>query len=66
MFLVYEVGWIAALGGKPGRYRNKLVTTIQDYMTTQSIHVFLYDRKKKKRHKITLTVPTTDRDRSKL
>lgn len=41
MFLVNEVGWIAAFLGKPVRYRNKLVTTIQDYMTTKSIHVFL-------------------------
>jgi hypothetical protein len=44
---------------------NYLLTTLQETMVNKSIHVWLYDRKKKKGHQISLTLPTTTRDRMK-
>lgn len=65
MKLVNTVGWFAAFLDKPVRYRNILITSVQDYMEQEEIHVWVYDRKKKKRHKISLAMPSTNRDKRK-
>ena len=51
--------------GRPVRYDSYFVQTIQDYTVHNPIHVALYDKKKKKRHKVTLSVPTTQRNKTK-
>jgi hypothetical protein len=65
MTLVNEVGWFASYFNKPVRYQNHYLTTIQDYMVKNNIHLYVYDWKRKKRKKITLIVPTETRDRAK-
>jgi hypothetical protein len=65
MKLVNTVGWFAAFLDKPVRYRNILITSVQDYMEQEEIHVWVYDRKKNKRHKISLAMPSTNRDKRK-
>lgn len=65
MKLVNEVGWFASYLNKPVQYRNSFCITRQDYMVKESISVLVFDRKRKKRKKITLAVPSTNRVRAK-
>jgi len=65
MSLFNQIGWFASYLGRPVRYDSYFVQTIQDYTVHNPIHVALYDKKKKKRHKVTLSVPTTQRNKTK-
>jgi len=62
MRLVNEIGCFAAYLDMPVRYHSKLLTTVQDYKASQEVQVW---KKSKKRHKITLNLPSTKRDRRK-
>lgn len=65
MKLVNTVGWFAAFLNKPVRYRNKLLTSVQDYMEPEHLKVLVYDHNTKKRHKIKMGIPSTKRDKRK-
>jgi hypothetical protein len=58
MSFINEIGWLAASVNQPVIYRNRFMTTIQDYMVKKERYVWLYDRLKQKRRKMTLTLPT--------
>lgn len=65
MSLIRDVAWISAAQNKPVYYTTKYYTTVQDYMTSKSVKIFIYDRIHKKRRQVTLRIPKQDRDRRK-
>jgi len=65
MTLVNEVGWFAAFFNRAIVYEDLFIKTVQDYMVSKPVNVWVYDRKKKKRHKITLILPTNERNKMK-
>lgn len=65
MNLINLGGWFAATLGFPVVFHSKFYKTIQDYMKTEPVGVWVFDRTKMKRKRVTLTVPTTKRDRNK-
>jgi hypothetical protein len=65
MTLVNEVGWFTSYLNKPLQYRSDLLITTQDYTIWKNNRYMFSDRKHKKRKQISLTVPTTNRDRMK-
>ncbi|KAF3331777.1 DNA-dependent RNA polymerase [Carex littledalei] len=48
MRLFNQIGWFASYFDRPVRFESYFLETIQDYKVNKSIHVKLYDRKKKK------------------
>lgn len=65
MNLIRNVGWFSAALKKPVFYSIPLLTSVQDYMKTKPINIWIYDRIHKKRRKVTLRIATEDRDRRK-
>jgi len=65
MTLINLGGWFAATLNRPVSYHTQYFQSIQDYMKTESVNVFVFDRNKKKRKKISLSIPSTTRDRGK-
>lgn len=65
MKLVRIVGWLTSALGKPVHYSTPVLTTVQDYMKSKTVNIWVYDRNNKKRSKVTLRVPTQERDRKK-
>lgn len=65
MKLVRTVGWLTSALGKPVHYSTPVLTTVQDYMKSKTVNIWVYDRNNKKRSKVTLRVPTQERDRKK-
>ena len=65
MDLVRNVGWLSAAMKKPVFYSIPIFTTVQDYMKSKAVNIWLYDRINKKRRQVTLRIPTLDRDRKK-
>lgn len=64
MKLVSNVGWLSSALDKPVFYSLPCFTTVQDYMVSKPINVWIYDNNKKKRQ-VTLRIPTDKRDRRK-
>jgi hypothetical protein len=62
MTLINLVGWFAATIDKPVSYKTRYFQTIQETMVKESIQVWVYDSVNKKICKITLTMPSTERD----
>jgi len=62
MKLVSEIAWVTAYKQRPFSYSNFIFTTIQDYMKDEKIDVWVYNKLLKKRHKITISLPTTSRN----
>lgn len=65
MKLINQIGWFPGYFGCPVRYDSYFQETLQYFMVTKSIKVWVYDRKRGKRHQITLSVPTTQRNKTK-
>ena len=65
MTLVNEVGWFAAFFNRAIVYEDLFIKTVQDFMVSKPLNVWVYDRKKKKRHKKTLILPTNERNKMK-
>lgn len=66
MTLVNEVGWFTSFLNKPVRYQSHYLTTVQDYIRSDNVTTTIYNRALKKKHKITLAVPTKKKeDRAK-
>lgn len=63
--LVNEVGGFAYYFNRPVRFHSNYFTTVQDYVKTDNITTYIENRVLKKRHPITLAVPTAKRDRTK-
>jgi len=65
MNLIRDVSWLTSAMDKPDIYTTPLLTTVQDYMKSEVVNLWVYDRILKKRHQVTLRIPTTNRDRKK-
>lgn len=65
MDLVSNIGWLSAALDKPVFYSLPIFTTVQDYMKSKAVNLWIYDRIHKKRRQVTLRIPTEDRDRRK-
>nr|YP_010144809.1 hypothetical protein KYW51_mgp16 [Mirabilis jalapa]QQL93536.1 hypothetical protein [Mirabilis jalapa] len=63
--LIRNIGWVASAKNRPVFYKVQNFTTVQDYMITRAIYIWVYDRLRKKRRRITLRVPSAQRDRRK-
>lgn len=65
MKLINLIGWFCSALDKPVLYIISYLTTVQDYMRSKKAEIWLYDRVCKKRRRVTLRVPTLDRDKRK-
>lgn len=65
MALIQGIGWIVSASGLPVCYSTPMFTTVQDYMKSEGINIWIYDRNSRKRRQVTLRVPTPERDRRK-
>ena len=65
MKLINLVGWLCSSLDKPVFYSTPYFTTVQDYMHSGNAHYYVYDRASKKRRRVTLRVPTLNRDKRK-
>ncbi|YP_005090363.1 DNA-dependent RNA polymerase (mitochondrion) [Phoenix dactylifera] len=63
--LINLIGWFCSKLDKPVFYSIPYITTVQDYMRSKATDIWLYDRVSKKRRRVTLRVPTPDRDSRK-
>jgi len=62
MKLLNLVGWFKSQMNKPVLYGHMLFTTHQFYTKSVKTQISIYDRKTKKRHRVTLKLPTPERD----
>ena len=65
MNLLNRIGGFCSYLNRPVRYSIPLFTTVQDYKHWEKGQIWLYDRVSMKRHKVTMLVPTSERDRRK-
>ena len=65
MKLINLIGWFYSALDQPVQYSILYFTTVQDYMCNNQAYIWVYDRVCKKRHRITLLVPMSDRDKRK-
>ena len=65
MMLINLIGWFCSFLEKPVHYSIPYFTTVQDYMRSNKAEIWVYDRVCKKRRRVTLRVPTQDRDKRK-
>lgn len=63
--LIRNIGWIASARGSPVIYKVPYLKTVQDYMKMEGIHIWVYNKHHKKRHRITLRVSSSKRNRRK-
>lgn len=63
--LISLIGWFCSVLDRPVVYSIPYFTTVQDYMRSEGSNIWIYDRVSKKRRRVTLRVPTSDRDRRK-
>lgn len=65
MKLINLIGWFCSVLDKAVVYSIPYFTTVQDYMRSNEADIWVYDRVCKKRRRVTLRVPTSDRDKRK-
>ena len=65
MNLLNLIGWLCAYKGTSVYYGTPYITTVQDYMRSKKAEISIYDRVSYKRRRVTLRVPTLDRDKRK-
>lgn len=65
MNLLNLIAWFCSKMDKPVLFSTPYITTVQDYMRNQDAYIWLYDRMTKKRHRVTLRIPTETRDTRK-
>lgn len=63
--LIRHIGWIASARGSPVFYKVPYFKTVQDYMKMEGIYIWVYNKHHKKRHRVTLRVSSSKRDRRK-
>ncbi|KAF3452229.1 hypothetical protein FNV43_RR08327 [Rhamnella rubrinervis] len=63
--LIRHIGWIASARGSPVIYKVPYFRTVQDYMKMEGIYIWIYNKLHKKRHRVTLRVSSSKRDRRK-
>ncbi|KAG5576442.1 hypothetical protein H5410_056576 [Solanum commersonii] len=62
---IYDFFLSELIDGAPVYYSTPMFTTAQDYMKSEAVNIWLYDRQSKKICQVTLRVPTPERDRRK-
>jgi len=65
MRFINLIGWFCSEMDLPVLYSIPYFTTVQDYMRSTKENVWVYDRVCKNRRRVTLLVPTLDRDKRK-
>ena len=65
MKFINLIGWFSAVLEKPVLYGISFFNTVQDYRRFNKEFIWVYDSVIRKRHKVTLQVPTLDRDTRK-
>jgi DNA-directed RNA polymerase len=65
MMLINQIGWFCSALDKPVCYSTSYFTTVQDYMRSKKAQILVYDKVSLKRHRVTLRVPTGERDTRK-
>jgi len=65
MNLLNLIGWFCSNLEKPVLYSTSYITTVQDYMCSKNEYIWVYNRHTKKKHRVTLRVPTYNRDSRK-
>ena len=63
--LIRIIGWFATCCDRPVQYETYFFSTSQDYRVMDSHSLWVYDRKNKKRRKVTLRVSSEKRYRKK-
>lgn len=63
--LTRHIGWFSSSLNRAVYYSVPMFTTVQDYMCLVPANIWIFDRINKKRRKVTLRVPTQNRDRRK-
>lgn len=63
--LISNIGWLSSSLNRPVYYSVPMFTTVQDYMCLKQANIWIFDRINKKRRKVTLRIPTQNRDRRK-
>lgn len=65
MKLINLIGWFCSVLDKPVIYSIEYFTTVQDYMRSIKAEIWVNDRLCKKKRRVTLRLPTLDRDKRK-
>ncbi|XP_059645785.1 probable DNA-directed RNA polymerase [Cornus florida] len=65
MKLLNLIGWWCSVSNLPVLYSTPILTTVQDYRKSSTAEIWVYNRITKKRNRVSLTVPTVDRDSRK-
>lgn len=65
MRLINLLSWLCSSINRPLLYGMPTFTTIQDYKSKMKESFYVYNHASKKRHKVSLIVPTRERDRRK-
>lgn len=65
MDLVRSASWLTSFFDKPVIYETPLLTMIQDYMKSEVVKLWVYERIRKKRRQLSLRIPATTRDQKK-
>ena len=65
MRFINLIGGFCSDMGQPVLYSIPYFTTVQDYMRSNTEYIWVYDRICNKRHRVSLKVPTSDRDSRK-
>lgn len=63
--LISLIGWFCSALDKPVLYSIEYFTTVQDYMCSTGADIWIYNKSSKKRRRVTLRVPTPNRDSRK-
>lgn len=65
MKLISLISWFGSAKDRAVVYSIPYFTTVQDYMSIIKENIQVYERASKKRRRVTLSVPTTERDKRK-
>ncbi|XP_073279521.1 probable DNA-directed RNA polymerase [Primulina huaijiensis] len=63
--LIHHIGWIASASDRPVYYKAYNFTTIQNYTKMEPIKIWVYDKKNKRRRRVTLRVSSDKKDTRK-
>ncbi|XP_073279515.1 probable DNA-directed RNA polymerase [Primulina huaijiensis] len=63
--LIRHIGWIASASDRPVYYKAYKFTTIQNYTKIEPIKTWVYDKKNKKRRRVTFRVSSDKKDTRK-
>lgn len=63
--LISNIGWCLSTLELPVFYSTEYITTMQSYMCSKQVNIWVYDSVRKKRRRVTLRIPTTKWDSRK-